>query len=183
MILKQKITNAVVCSVVAVLALVFQIDAQLKTSEAGLKHVAKQEGCRLNAYQCSAFVYTAGLGHTKNVTASTVLTKQQVADYFIEDVAQAENSVDNAILRPALQHEYDMMVSFVYNLGAGNFKKSTLLKKFNRGENKSACGEYLRWIYVDGKNCQLKSSNCAGIVKRRQQEQKICLNGYEHAAN
>ncbi len=183
MTLKQKITNAFVCSVFAVLALVFQIDDGLKTSEAGLRHIANEEGCRRKAYKCSADVFTVGLGHTANVNASTVLTTQQIADYFVDDIKRAESVVNSAINQHASAREYDMMVSFVYNLGAGNFKKSTLLKKFNSGENKSACDEYLRWIYVDGKNCQLKSNNCTGIIKRRWQEHQICLNGYEHAAN
>lgn len=176
--MKQKVVTSSVCSVMAVLAIVFGQSPGLQTSEQGLAHVANQEGCRLAAYQCSADKWTAGLGHTKGITKNEQITLEQAADYFIEDVAVAEKVVTNAITKQASQGEFDMMVSFVFNLGAGNFKRSTLLKKFNAGQNQQACNEYLRWVYVNGKNCNLKASNCAGIVKRRQIEREVCLNGY-----
>ncbi len=65
--MKQKVVTSTVCSVMAVLAIVFGQSTVLKTSEQGLAHVANQEGCRLAAYQCSANKWTAGLGHTKGI--------------------------------------------------------------------------------------------------------------------
>ncbi len=177
--LKQKLTTSIVCSVAAVLAIVMEKDPPLKTSPAGLAHVANMEGCRLKAYQCSADKWTAGLGHTQGIEAGDQITLDQAADYFIKDVAQAEQVVNNAITHPPTQGEYDMMVSFVFNLGAGNFRRSTLLRKFNAADRVGACNEYLRWVYVSGKNCRLKASNCSGIVTRREIERNICLNGWE----
>jgi len=164
--------------VVAVLAIVFDTAPGLKTSEQGLAHIANAEGCRLNAYQCSAKKWTAGLGHTQGIQKNAQITLQQAADYFIDDVTIAEQVVTKAITKQANQGELDMMVSFVFNLGAGNFNRSTLLKKFNAGQNKQACEEYLRWVYVDGKNCRQAESRCGGIVKRRQTERDVCLNGW-----
>ena len=176
--IKQKAITGSVCSVVAVLAIVFGQGSALKTSEKGLEHVANQEGCRLAAYQCSADKWTAGLGHTGNIKQGTTITLEQAADYFIEDVAKAEKVVINAISQTPSQGEFDMMVSFVFNLGAGNFRRSTLLKKFNAGQNQQACNEYPRWVYVNGKNCRDEASNCKGIVTRREKERDICLNGW-----
>lgn len=178
MSLKQRIVTSSVCSVMAVLAIVFGQSTDLKTSEQGLTHVANQEGCRLAAYQCSANRWTAGLGHTEGITERQTISLEQAANYFVEDVTKAEQVVTKAITKQANQGEFDMMVSFVFNLGAGNFKRSTLLKKFNAGQNKQACNEYLRWVYVNGKNCNLVASNCGGIVKRRETEREVCLNGY-----
>ncbi len=177
--MKQKIITSVVCSVAAVLAIVFESDTELKTSEQGLAHVANMEGCRLKAYQCSADKWTAGLGHTHSIKPGDSITLEQAADYFIEDVAQAEQIVNSSISQAPTQSEYDMMVSFVFNLGAGNFKRSTLLKKFNAGDRIGACNEYLRWVYVSGKNCRIKANNCSGIVTRREVERRVCLNGWE----
>ncbi|KJY78957.1 lysozyme [Vibrio nigripulchritudo] len=179
MSLKNKALKAVVCSVASVLAIVFTIDSELSVSENGLRHIANEEGCRLKAYQCSADVWTAGLGHTKGVTKETVLTEQQVAEYFVEDVAAAEKVVNQHITQTPRQGEYDMMVSFVYNLGSGNFMRSTLLRKFNQGDRLGACSEYPRWVYVNNKDCRLKPSNCLGIPKRRQREMQVCLNGWQ----
>ncbi|MER2495741.1 lysozyme [Vibrio neptunius] len=179
MSLKTKAIQAVVCSVAAVLAIVFTLDAELTTSENGLRHIANQEGCRLTPYQCSANVWTAGLGHTQGVTQDTLLTEQQAAEFFVEDIAAAERVVNKHITKKPSQGEYDMMVSFVFNLGAGNFTRSTLLRKFNRGDRTGACNEYPRWVFVNGKDCRIKKSNCAGIPKRRSKEQSICLNGWQ----
>ncbi len=178
MSLKTKATQAIICSITAVLAIVFNIDDELSVSENGLRHIANEEGCRLKAYQCSADRWTAGMGHTEDMTESTVLTEQQVAEYFVKDVATAEKVVKKHITQTPSQAEYDMMVSFVFNLGAGNFQTSTLLRKFNQGDNLGACKQYPRWVYVNGKNCRIKENDCPGIPKRRDKEMNICLNGW-----
>ncbi|MFA0499705.1 lysozyme, partial [Vibrio sp. 10N.222.46.A1] len=46
------------------------------------------------------------------------------------------------------------------------------------GDHQGACNEYPRWVFVNGKDCRLKQSNCAGIPKRRATEQHVCLNGW-----
>ncbi|CAK1707452.1 lysozyme [Vibrio crassostreae] len=178
MSIKTKAIQAVVCSVASVLAIVFTLDSELTISERGLSHVANEEGCRLKPYQCSADVWTAGLGHTQGVTESTKLTEQKAAELFVKDISAAERVVDKHITQTPNQGEYDMMVSFVFNLGAGNFTRSTLLKKFNQGDHQGACNQYPRWVFVNGKDCRLKQSNCAGIPKRRAKEQHVCLNGW-----
>ncbi|MEL7290426.1 MAG: lysozyme [Pseudomonadota bacterium] len=178
MSLKTRVIQAAVCSVASVLAIVFTIDSELTTSENGLRHTANEEGCRLKPYQCSADVWTAGLGHTQGVTKDTKLTERQAAEFFVKDIAAAERVVNKHITQTPSQGEYDMMVSFVFNLGAGNFARSTLLKKFNQGDHLGACNEYPRWVFVNGKDCRLEQSNCAGIPKRRSKEQHVCLNGW-----
>ncbi|MEZ8115171.1 lysozyme [Vibrio splendidus] len=166
------------CAVASVLAIVFNIDTTLKTSESGLSHVGHEEGCRLRPYQCSANVWTAGLGHTQGVNENTKLTVKTAAALFVKDIAAAERVVNTHITQTPSQGEFDMMVSFVFNLGEGNFTRSTLLKKFNQGDHQGACNEYRRWVFVNGKDCRLKQNNCAGIPKRREKEKRICLSGW-----
>lgn len=178
MTIKTRAIQGTVCAVASVLAIVFNIDSELSASENGLRHIANEEGCRLKAYQCSANVWTVGLGHTKGVTEHTKITERQAAEKFVESVAAAERVVNKHITQSPNQGEYDMMVSFVYNLGAGNFTRSTLLKKFNQGDRTGACNEYPRWVFVNGKDCRLEKSNCAGIPKRRSKEQDVCLNSW-----
>lgn len=179
MSLKTRAVQAVVCSVMAVLAIVVDKEPELKTSPKGLAHIANSEGCRLKAYQCSADKWTAGLGHTEGIKPNTTITLEQAADYFIKDVSEAEKVVDNIITKTPKQGEYDMMVSFVFNLGAGNFRRSTLLKQFNAGQNIKACYQYVRWVYVNGRDCRLEDNDCEGIVKRRAIEQDVCLYGWD----
>ncbi len=66
MSLKTKVIQGAVCSVVSVLAIAFNIDADLQTSESGLRHVANEEGCRLKPYQCSADVDGWPWAHSRN---------------------------------------------------------------------------------------------------------------------
>ncbi len=123
MSLKQKIITGVVCSVVALLGVVMDKQPDLQTSEQGLAHILDMERCRLKAYQCSADRWTVGAGHAMDVQPNQTITLEQAADYFIDDVAKAEKVVRRAIKQTPTQGEWDMMVSFVFNTGAGNFKR------------------------------------------------------------
>ncbi len=171
-------TKAIVCSVSLVLGIVANMDTDLKTSPQGLAHIANQEGCRSMPYKCSAGTLTDGLGNTKNVVPGQAKSNEQIAEDFVRNVGDAEDVVNKHLKVSVTQAQFDVMVSFVYNLGRGNFRTSTLLRKFNDGYGTRACREFLRWVYVNGKNCHLEESNCPGIVKRRQVEYKACLNGW-----
>lgn len=168
----------IVCSVMAVLAVVDNKAPDISVSKQGLAHIANAEGCRLKAYQCSANKWTVGLGHTHGVSKHTQISLERAADLLIADVKHAEQTVKKLIKHAATQGELDMMTSFVINLGAHNFKHSTLLKKFNAGDKLGACNEYLRWVYVNKKDCRIKANHCAGIARRRQIERDICVNNW-----
>ncbi|STU22813.1 Lysozyme [Klebsiella pneumoniae] len=60
--------------------------------------------------------------------------------------------------------------SFAYNVGAGNFQTSTLLRKINQGDQKGACDQLRRWTYAKGKQWK-------GLVTRREIEREVCLWG------
>lgn len=174
----SRASSAVICSVVSVLAIVASMDHDLEVSPQGLAHIADMEGCRLKAYRCSADRWTAGLGHTSGVREGMVITEQDAAEFFVKDVGEAEAIVKRRIEHRPTQGEYDMMVSFVFHLGAGNFSRSTLLKKFNAGDNRGACDQYPHWVFVNGRDCREPDTDCAGIVERRDIEKKVCLNGW-----
>ncbi|MCQ7464467.1 lysozyme, partial [Salmonella enterica] len=62
------------------------------------------------------------------------------------------------------------LYSFVYNVGAGNFRTSTLLRKINQGDIKGACDQLRRWTYAGGKQWK-------GLMTRREVERDVCLWG------
>ncbi|KPU82615.1 lysozyme [Psychromonas sp. PRT-SC03] len=174
----KKIISSVLCSVGVILALVAHSNNTLKTSPEGLAHIANLEGCRNQTYQCSAGTWTNGMGHTAKVKQGDIVNNQEIADNFIQDVASSERVVTKSLRVDVTAAQYDVMVSFVFNLGAGNFKRSALLKKMNKKQFKSACYEFTRWVYVNGKNCHEAKNQCTGIVKRRAIEKQVCLNGW-----
>lgn len=67
------------------------------------------------------------------------------------------------------------VVDFAYNAGIGNYSNSTIRKKYIAGDFPSACNQYLEWRFVDGKDCSIASNKCSGIMKRRLNEQALCL--------
>ena len=117
----KKIITSIACSVGIILSLVAGLDNTLKTSPEGLAHIANLEGCRHKTYQCSAGTWTNGVGHTAKVKQGDRVNNQEIAEYFIKDVAGAERVVTQSLRVEVTPAQYDVMVSFVFNLGAGNF--------------------------------------------------------------
>ncbi|HDL6935627.1 TPA: lysozyme [Yersinia enterocolitica] len=160
------------CLVSVILALVAVLPhyPTLKTSAAGLKLIADYEGCQLNSYQCSANVWTNGIGHTVGVKPNTVISEQQVALNLVADVQRVERAI--AICMPVAmpQPVYDAIVSFAFNVGTGAACRSTLAFFVNKGDWRSACHQLPRWVYIQGVKNQ-------GLERRRIAEQKYCLSG------
>ncbi|CAG9000650.1 MAG: hypothetical protein CENE_02650 [Candidatus Celerinatantimonas neptuna] len=174
-----RISTVTSCAIVAVLGVMAKtgMDVHIKTSHQGLQFIAGQEHCRLHPYQCSAGVWTNGIGHA-HVSPKSKVDVQQIAVWFQSDVKAAEKVVNHEVSLPP-GPKFDMAVDFVFNLGARNFIHSTYLKRLKMGDDDSACNELLRWVYVNGKDCRIKANHCYGIVKRRSQEREICLHGYQ----
>ena len=135
----------------------------MKTSNKGIELIKKHEGFRAKAYKCPADKWTIGYGHTINVKSTDVITKEQ-GEYFLrQDVGYAEKEVNKYNL-DINQNQFDALVSFVFNLGAGNFARSTLLRRIKAHPNDITIRrEFVRWVYAGGKVLQ-------GLVKRRKEE-------------
>ena len=99
----------------------------MKTSEEGLALIKKFEGCELDAYQCSAGVWTIGYGHTKGVQEGDHWS-QSHAEHMLEvELEEYEGYINDYVTAPLSQKQFDAMVSWVYNLGPANLKASTLV--------------------------------------------------------
>lgn len=135
----------------------------MKTSNKGIELIKKHEGFRAKAYKCPADKWTIGYGHTFNVKSTDVITKEQ-GEYFLrQDVEYAEKEVNKHNL-DINQNQFDALVSFVFNLGVGNFSRSTLLKRIKAHPNDITIRrEFARWVYAGGKILP-------GLVTRRKEE-------------
>lgn len=107
-----------------------------------------------------------------------VVSEEHIARNFIADIKTAEKSANQYLTVDVTQAQFDVLVSFVFNLGAGNFKRSTMLKLFNQNQPSKACLELSCWVYVNGKDCRDPDSQCSGVAKRRTLERNACLNGW-----
>ena len=160
------------CSVAVVLALALMLPDHraVKTSDAGLALLSNLEGCRLNPYQCSAGVWTSGIGHTAGVKPAQAITEHIAAQNLISDVLMTERAVDKCMSVAMPQPVYDAVVSFAFNVGTGATCHSTLAVFINKGEWDKACQQLPRWVFVNG----VKSG---GLINRRAAELNHCLKG------
>ena len=140
----------------------------MNISETGIQLIKKFEGCSLKAYKCPAEIWTIGYGHTSGVKEGQTITREQAEELLIQDLRPFEIGVNNLVNVPLNQNKFDALVSFCYNLGTGNLKKSTLLKLLNKGDYNGAAEQFDRWVYAGGKKLN-------GLVKRRAAEKKLFL--------
>ena len=142
----------------------------MKASEKAYALIRRFEGKSNKAYQDSAGVWTIGYGHTGGVVKGQTISDDEVERLLAEDVAVAENAV-NAQNLNLTQDQFDALVDFVFNLGAGNFNKSTLLKKLKADPNDPTIyDEFLRWVYAGG-------VKLLGLVRRRTDEANLYFTG------
>lgn len=167
--MSQTAKRCAVAVVLAIAALLPQFKT-LRTSEAGLQLIADAEGCRTSAYQCSAGVWTSGIGHTAGVTPHSRITERQAAVNLVYDVMRVERGIDACMRRDMPPQVYDAVVSFAFNVGVRAACASTLATFINRGHWRAACLQLPRWVYVKG-------AFTPGLDNRRQREMTWCLKG------
>jgi len=142
---------------------------QMRTSEAGIALIKSFEGCRTVAYQDAVGVWTIGYGHTIDVKEGMTITQHQ-CDVMLEvDIETYENYVKKQVKVSLTQNQFDALVSWVYNLGPTNLRKSTLLKVLNAGKYEEVPYQMKRWIHADGKILK-------GLVLRREAEAELFSN-------
>ncbi|HEX3985764.1 MAG TPA: lysozyme [Acidobacteriaceae bacterium] len=130
----------------------------------GLALTEQFEGCRLTAYQDQVGVWTIGYGHTgPEVCSGMTITLEQAQGLLAGDVSSAATFVNQAVIVEVNQEEFDALVDFVFNLGAGSFEHSTLLRLLNAGEFAAAAAQFALWDRAGG-------AVVAGLLRRRQAE-------------
>lgn len=153
----------------------------LRTTSAGIAIIKEFEGFRGQAYLCPAGVWTIGYGHTSAAGAPAVvkgqmINRQRAEDILRADVDKFENAIEALIAKAKVNvvypHEFDAMVSLAFNIGVGAFSKSTVLKRYLRGDKAGAADAFLAWnkATVNGVKKVLP-----GLNRRRQAERSLFL--------
>lgn len=135
-------------------------------SERGLDLTREFEGCRFRAYQDTGGIWTIGYGHTKGVKLGDECDMKQAVKWLQEDVQEAVDAVNRLVKVKINQAQFDALVDFVFNLGAGAFAKSTLLRMLNAYDYVGATAQFARWNKDNGKVV-------AGLTRRRAAEAKM----------
>lgn len=139
--------------------------ANKRIGQAGLDLIKQYEGCRLAAYRCAAGVWTIGYGHTAGVHSGMTITQVQADAYLQQDIAKFEGYVNNPAYVPITaklnQNQFDALVSFAFNLGAGNLRK--LCKGRTAAQIARAMTQY----------CKANGKVLTGLKRRRAAEQAL----------
>ena len=144
----------------------------MEVNKAGKDLIKRFEGCKLKAYKCPAGLWTISWGLTfypdgTKVKEGDVITQQQAEDYFNAIVDDFAKKVDALIKSNVSENNFSALVSFAYNVGMGNFQRSTLLRKVNANpKDKTIAAEFRKWVRANGEVLK-------GLVKRRNAEAKL----------
>lgn len=140
----------------------------MRLSDKGLQLLKQWEGCKLRVYKDAAGLPTIGVGHllTREELVGGKyddgITEAEAMELLAQDVAPAEKAV-SGVKVPLTQNQFDALVSFVFNVGTGAFRKSTLLRKLNSGDYAAVPVELRKWTRAAGKRVP-------GLVNRRDNE-------------
>lgn len=146
-----------------------------RLSENGRKLIQHYEGLKLEAYICPAGVPTIGYGHTRNVKIGDKIDKDQAEKLFNDDIITTEGLVNDLHLR-ITQCQFDALVSFVYNIGIGAFKGSTLFKKIKLyPKDPEIRFQFSRWNKATNEKGELVELQ--GLTNRRYSEAELYLTG------
>lgn len=160
----------------------------MEISFAGLAMIKNREKLRLNTYtNDGAGVPTIGWGHklteAEKLAGLTSITREQADALLAKDVSVAERAVNRLVTVQLNQNQFDALVSFVYNIGADAFAKSTMLQYLNAGDYFRAANEFGSWVFVTvrdraGKIMRDQYGNkikkvVPGLAKRRTEEYQM----------
>lgn len=143
-----------------------------------IEHVKRWEGLELTAYpdpgSKDGHPWTIGYGHTSDghmkVYRGLTISPAQAEAALVHDLGETAAAIEAAVKVPLSDNQFGALVSFVFNVGIDAFRKSTLLKKLNRGDYDAVPAELARWRYNDGKVMQ-------GLINRRAAEAGLWAKG------
>jgi lysozyme len=136
-------------------------------TQAGLDLIKRFEGFSPTIYICPAGYPTIGYGHVvkphERDKFASGITPEQAEALLRQDVQTAERAVLRLISVPLTDGQFDALVSFTFNLGAGALQRSTLCRKVNRGDHAAVSAEFRKWVWAGG-------MKLCGLIRRREAE-------------
>lgn len=138
----------------------------LHPSQACIDLVKASEGCRLTAYRDSVGVLTIGYGSTGGIKEGQTITQEQAEAMLVDDLDAAAEAVRKLVTVPLNQGQFDALCDFVFNLGEGRLRDSTLLRLLNQGRYGEAAAQFRFWVMAGG-------HPLPGLVKRRAAERAM----------
>lgn len=139
----------------------------MRISEQCIDFIKSFESFKEEVYVCPGGYKTIGYGHLIRATENlTTITHEEGIELLKRDIKIAEVAANRLTHVELSQNQFDMLVSFTFNLGSSAYQRSTLRSKVNRAEHELVPAEFMRWVYAKGKILP-------GLAKRRRMEAEI----------
>lgn len=137
-------------------------------SQKGIDLIKTFEGCKLFAYRDSVGIPTIGYGHTKDVKMGMSITQKQAEEFLKSDIKPVERLLNGMGINYT-QNQFDALTSWIFNLGEGNFKNSTMYKNIvARKSDVEITDQMVKWVNAGGRPL-------LGLKKRRVAEANMFL--------
>ncbi|MGB9154217.1 MAG: lysozyme [Alphaproteobacteria bacterium] len=141
-----------------------------RINQDGIDLIKEFEGLHLTPYLCPGKIWTIGYGHTRTVRSGMQITQAQADQLLDEDLRLFERAVSRLVSVPLSDNQFSALVCFSFNVGAGNFESSTLLKLLNRGWYEQVPAQLMRWNRANGEVF-------GGLARRRAAESRLWNRG------
>lgn len=146
----------------------------MRVSKHGREFITAHEGEVLKVYLDPVGLPTMGVGHLltdeekAKYPVGSVITRGVSQEFLERDLRRFENAINNLVKVPLNQNQFDALVSFAFNVGEANFKRSSVLRHLNAGLYAKAAEALLAWNKSKGKVL-------AGLTRRREEERELFL--------
>ncbi|RLV60995.1 lysozyme [Parashewanella curva] len=139
--------------------------------------IADHEGYVPGVYVDPIGILTSCYGHTGDeLQHGQFFSEQECLSQLANDLESFNQELLNLTKGVELSKgEHAAYLSFIYNVGSGNFRDSTLRKKLHNDDRVGACNELPRWVYASG----IKLN---GLIIRRENERKLCMRDLNHVS-
>lgn len=135
--------------------------------------IKRFEGCKLEAYQDQADIWTVGYGTTgPGIVEGLTISQSTAEGMLLGHVKEVGLSLTDLIKVSLGQNMFDACVSLAYNIGMGNFRKSTLLQLINANDRQQAADEFLKWDHARIRGVETIDQ---GLLSRRAAERALFL--------
>jgi lysozyme len=132
------------------------------------------EGFHQSVYLDPVGLSTVCIGRMdKSLKLGQKFSVDECMKMFAEDWKKHQAQLNSVVHTPyASEWQKEALTDFTFNLGIGNVKSSTLLRKLNAKDHVGACKELTKWVKgrVKGKLVTLR-----GLVTRRNNTMPFCL--------
>jgi lysozyme len=148
----------------------------MKMTNEGLALIKRFEGLRLDAYRDAVGIWTIGYGHTSvagapQVQAGLRISEADAHEILARDVEGFARGVRDLLVVELSEQQFSALVSFVYNVGLGGFKRSSVLIAVNNRDFNAVPRRLNLWTKAGGRVLP-------GLVRRRAAEGALFLSAY-----